>query len=350
MMEEDEHPDEVSVPQQKEKPQPTNNNNGSRPPKMQPPARPLSRSHSAGNQQRAPQTPASNYPPRPGPQNQANQAAARPSHPLQQQMNQSRPQNGVQNIGQNNGPARGSASSSNASHQTPPPAHNPPGQAQASNAAPPSEGVGFLSARAVKQLVGSDDQSVEKTKLPIAPLSTQAFNPHAESPSIRKTPGIDHTKSKPVNRSGQHVEPAETKAADADATNPGPVPNSLGAGSGKPGAGGNFGAGGFGSAGSGGGGAIGHPKPGPNPAQRGSVGNPQLNQARRIGAPVGSPMGNRAQYKPPTIKRPLQSETGSSGVAGAARPPLVEVGLNGTVNTAAGGGAVGGDPKRQKMG
>lgn len=207
-----------------------------------------------------------------------------------------------------------------------------------------------MSARAVKQLVGSDDQSVEKAKLPIVPLSTQAFNPHAESPSIRKTPGIDHTKSMPLNRSGQHVAPAETKATDADAKNSGPLPISLGAGSGKPGPGGNVGAGGFGSAGSGGGGVIGQPKPGPVPAQRGSVANPQLNQARRIGAPVGSPMGNRGQYKPPTIKRPLQSEGGNGGVAGAARPPLVEVGVNGTINAVSGGGTVGGDPKRQKMG
>jgi len=184
----------------------------------------------------------------------------------------------------------------------------------------------------------------------MAPLSTQAFNPHAESPSIRKTPGIDHTKSKPVNRSGQHVAPAESKAADADARNTGPVPISFGAGSGKPWADGNVGAGGSGSAGSGGAGAVGQPKQGPISVQRGGVGNSQLNQARRIGAPVGSPMGNRGQYKPPTIKRPLQSESGNGGGVGVARTPLVEVGVNGTVNTASGGDAVGGDPKRQKMG
>lgn len=344
MVDADDHPDEVSVPQQNEKPPQANNNNGSRPPNMQPPARPLSRSHSAGNPQRAPHTPAPNYPPRPGPQNQAN----RPSHPLQQQMNQPRSQNGGQNAGQNGGSARDSISSGNGSHQTPPQAHNPPGHAQAPNAAHPSEGVGFLSARAVKQLVGSDDQSVEKAKLPSVPLSTQAFNPHAESPSIRKTPGIDHTTSKPLHRSGKHVDPKETKATDTEDKNLGPVPISFGTGSGKPGPGGNVGAGGFGSTGSGS--SVGQPKQGPIPAQRGSIANPQLNQARRIGAPVGSPMGNRGQYKPPTIKRPLQGEGGNGGAPGAARPPLVEVGVNGTINTASGGGAVGGDPKRQKMG
>lgn len=342
-MEADDHPDEVSVPQQNDKPTPQANNDGSRPPNMQPPTRPLSRSHSAGNPQRAPQTPGQNYPPRSGPQNQANQAAARPSHPLQQQMNQQRPQNGGQNSGSNGGPARGSNSSSNSSHQTPPQVQSHNLQAQNHNAAPPVEGVGFLSARAVKQLVGSADESVEKAKLPAAPLSTQAFNPHAESPSIRKTPGIDHTKSKPVNRSGQHVAPTESKDADVSAKTLGPAPISLGVAAGRPGPGASVGGGGFGSAGG--------QQQGPIPAQRGSIANnPQLNQARRIGAPVGSPMGNRGQYRPPTIKRPLQSEGNAGGVGAGARPALAEVGVNGTVNAASGGGAVGGDPKRQKMG
>lgn len=59
-------------------------------------------------------------------------------------------------------------------------------------------------------------------------------------------------------------------------------------------------------------------------------------------------MGNRGQYRPPTIKRPLPNE-GNNG--GGARTALAEVGVNGTVNVpAVGGGGVGGDPKRQKMG
>lgn len=341
--EDDGNPDEVSVPQQNEKPAvQTNSSNGSRPPNMQPPARPLSRAHSAGHPQRAPQTPAQNYPPRPNPPNQANQAAARPSHPLQQQVNQSRSSNPVQNGNQTR-----NSNSSNSSHQTPPQAQSHNGQAQGQNAAPPSEGVGFLSARAVKQLVGSDDQSVEKAKLPAAPLSTQAFNPHAESPSIRKTPGIDHTKSKPLSRTGQHVAPVESKAADAGGKNLGPAPIPLGIGAGRSGPVPNVGGGGFASAG----GAGVQQNSGPTPAQRGGIGNPQLNQTRRIGAPAVSPMGNRGQYRPPTMKRSLQNEANIPAGAGAgARPVLAEVGVNGAVNAAPGGGAVGGDPKRQKMG
>jgi DNA repair and recombination protein RAD52 len=67
--------------------------------------------------------------------------------------------------------------------------------------------------------------------------------------------------------------------------------------------------------------------------------NPSLNQARQIGAPGShSPMGNRGQYKPPTMtKRPAD---------GGVRAPLNEVTTNGTV----GAGSVGADAKRQKVG
>lgn len=323
-MDDDEHPDEVSVPHQGDKPAPqfSNRPNG---PSLQPPARPLSRSHSAGNPPRAPQTPAQHYPSRSGPQNLQNQASSRPQHPLQQQMNQSRPQNG-----QN---AQGSNASNNGSHHTPP-------QPQGQNNGPSLDGVGFLSARAVKQIVGQED--VEKVKLPSAPLSTQAFNPNAESPSIRKTPGIDHTKSKPVTRDGQHVAPIESKGGEAGGRNPGPAPIALPTGVGRAGPGAVAGGVGFGAAGGQ------QQQQGLIPAQRGSVVNPQLSQTRRIGAPVGSPMGNRGQYRPPTIKRPLPNEGNNGGVP---RPALAEMGLNGTVNVAAaGGGGVNGDPKRQKMG
>ncbi|KAJ4396559.1 DNA repair protein rad52 [Gnomoniopsis smithogilvyi] len=325
IVEDDEHPDEVCVPQQNEKPVPQFNNRPNAP-NLQPPTRPLSRSHSAGNPPRAPQTPAQAYPPRPGPQNPQNQTASRPQHPLQQQMNQSRPQNGQNPQGLN--------SSNNGSHQTPP-------QAQVQNGGPPLDGVGFLSARAVKQIVGQED--VEKAKLPSAPLSTQAFNPNAESPSIRKTPGIDHTKSKPVNRSGQHVAPTESsKIGEASGKNPGPTPITLAAVAGKPGPGVNASGSGFGASGGQ------QQQQGLLAAQRGNTFNPQLSQTRRIGAPVGSPMGNRGQYRPPTIKRPLPNE-GTNG--GGPRPALAEVSVNGTVNVvAAGGGGVGGDPKRQKTG
>lgn len=217
-----------------------------------------------------------------------------------------------------------------------------PPQAQGQSGGPPSDGVGFLSARAVKQIVGQED--VEKAKLPSAPLSTQAFNPNAESPSIRKTPGIDHTKSKPVNRSGQHVAPTENKGGDSGGKVTGPA-SALAAGADRAGSGANAGVHGFNITG----GQPHQQQQGPIPAQRGGIVNPQLSQTRRIGAPVGSPMGNRGQYRPPTIKRPLPNESNNGGAG--ARPALAEVAVNGTVNVAAGGGnGMGGDPKRQKTG
>lgn len=318
----EDHPDEVSVPQS-EKPTPHTNPQRPNPQRMQPPSRPLARSHSAGSSGRPPQTPGQAFP-RPGPQNSSNQAVPRPQHPLQQQTNQPRPQNGA--------PAQASKFSSNGPHQTPP-------QAQGQDAAPLSEGVGFFSARAVKQLAGPQDDS--EAKLPTAPLGAHAFNPHAESPSIRKTPGIDHTKSKPVGRNGQHVAPAEKKDGDLGGRNPGPATTSVGAGAGagRAGPGANVG---------GGLGAGAGQQQGLAPVQGGNIVNPQLSQARRIGAPIGpgSPLGNRGQYRPPTIKRPLANESNH----GAARPALSELSANGSINAAPGGGAIGGDPKRQKMG
>lgn len=285
---------------------------------MQPPSRPLSRSHSAGNPApaRPPQTTSQGFP-RPGPQNNSHQAAPRPHHPLQQQMNQSRPASG---------PAQASNSSSSGPHQTPPPAN-------AQNGCPPSEGVGFFSARAVSQLAGPEED--EEPKLPTAPVGAHAFNPHAESPSIRKTPGIDHTKSKPLGRNGQHVAPAERNGSDTGSKNPGPVPISLSVGAGKSGAGVNSGGGLSGAGGQ-------QQQQGPIAAQRGGLGNPQLSQVRRIGAPMGpgSPMANRGQYRPPTMKRPISND-GNGGT----RPALTEVSTNGTVNTVTGAG----DVKRQKM-
>lgn len=361
----EEHPDEVSVPQN-EKPH-HQINNRLMPQGMQPPLRPLSRSHSAGNPARPPQTPGQPFP-RSGAQNTSNHS--RPQHPLQQQVNQSRPPGGPSGQAPN--------SSNSGPHQTPPQVSgvNPAGQ----NSAAPPEGVGFFSARAVKQFVGPKED--EEPALPTAPLGAQAFNPraespsirktpgidhtkskpvarngqhapagapqafnpHAESPSIRKTPGIDHTKSVPVGRNGQHITPSQSKADDVGGKNPGSATASMAAGTGRGGpvsatAGGGFGA------------APRQQQSGPIPAQRGGAVNPQLNQARRIGAPLGpsSPMANRGQYRPPTIKRPLPNE-GNNGNGGA-RPALAEVSANGSVNeTLTGGGAVEGDPKRQKIG
>ncbi|MCJ1390061.1 DNA repair protein rad52 [Xylographa bjoerkii] len=114
----------------------------------------------------------------------------------------------------------------------------------------PMEGdqpVGFFTARAAESL----------QKVAGIPPNIPQFNPHAESPSIRKTAGVDHTKTKPVGR--------EMMGAAAPSL----------------------------------------------PPIKANFVNPQADQARRIGMPntAGSPLQNRNSYKPPqmTMKRPAEN-------------------------------------------
>ncbi|PMD43952.1 recombination protein Rad52 [Hyaloscypha variabilis F] len=148
----------------------------------------------------------------------------------------------------------------------------------------PPQGAGFFSARAAAML--PEGQTAEGAPAPI-PNHLPAFNPHAESPSIRKTAGIDHKTSKPLTRDLKHV-PASSQAVAAS--------------------------------------------PGPKTT---NVVNPQLDAARRIGAPGGfSPMANRGSFKQP-LKRPVD--------VGGNRTPLTDLPANGTI----GGDA--GDVKRQRI-
>lgn len=103
--------------------------------------------------------------------------------------------------------------------------------------------IGFFAARAAESV-----QNI--TGLP---LKAAAFNPHLESPSIRKTAGVDHTKTLPVGK-------------DTFAASPVTMP------------------------------------------PRSNFVNPQADKARRVGMPVGaaSPLQNRNSYKPPQIKRPVE--------------------------------------------
>jgi DNA repair and recombination protein RAD52 len=73
-------------------------------------------------------------------------------------------------------------------HFAPQPAQQ---QSLPSNAPQTIPPVGFYSAR-VAPHVNSDSSAV--------PSNIPKFDPHAESPSIRKTPGIDHSKTIPVKR------------------------------------------------------------------------------------------------------------------------------------------------------
>lgn len=169
---------------------------------------------------------------------------------------------------------------------------------------PPGEPVAFFSARSTLDPNHTSGNQIQQKQL---------FNAKAESPSIRKTPGIDHTSSKPVARSGQHVPPANSQAQSST-----PSGNT----------------GGFTSL-----------RQSISSSQaKGSAMNTSLDQARRIGAPggPGSPLANRGQYKPPTMKRTLPAEgNGSTG----ARSPLVDIPANAT-NANDGDGL---DAKRQKV-
>lgn len=170
------------------------------------------------------------------------------------------------------------------------------------------ETVGFFSAKAVNQLPESSLQGSTNARLAV-PHGQQAFNPKAESPSIRKTPGIDHNSSKPVGRNGQHVAPSSSQASRAPHSNTSsftPVRPSMPS----------------------------------SQSSRGNVVNPSLDHTRRIGAPggSGSPLANRGSYRPPTIKRPAPAD---------GRPPLADLPANGSGSTGASVNGV--ESKRQKM-
>ncbi|KAB5525722.1 DNA repair and recombination protein rhm52 [Coniochaeta sp. 2T2.1] len=328
------HPDEVvlaSTVQSSTSDEKTQNQSAVTAAPMQPPSRPMTRTGSGGSTfNRGPQTPNQQQNARSnqfnGAQNQGNQQGHHPP----QQYNQNRPQQQHSNNNNNNSnshPSNASNSSSTttmsngSSHQTPqqPQTTSAPGTG---SGAPPAGGVGFFSARAVKE-IPEDALSTGST---LAPQAGQVFNPRAESPSIRKTPGIDHTKSKPLARNGQHVAPPSTQEKAAAA----------GAGASAAPA--------FGTA------AGAASRPVPQQQQRpGNVVNPQFDAARRIGAPggPGSPLANRGQYRPPTIvnKRPLE------GGAAGGRAPLADVSNNvGGGNGGVAMGISGPDVKRLKMG
>ena len=224
----------------------------------------------------------------------------------------------------NNAYPRAAASNENqTSRPTPPPQQRPQPNAMAPHQAPgaPSNGnaqepVAFFSAKAVNQLPESSLQAQGINQLAV-PQAQLLFNPKAESPSIRKTSGIDHNSSRPVARNGQHVPPPASQTSPAVTSNTSsftPVrPGSVG------------------------------PQAG-----RGNVVNPSLDHARRIGAPggPGSPLSNRGSYRPPSMKRPLVGETNAQG---GPRPPLADVPAN---RTGAGAGVVAAsdlEAKRQKM-
>ncbi|KAL8643334.1 MAG: hypothetical protein Q9228_000056 [Teloschistes exilis] len=139
--------------------------------------------------------------------------------------------------------------------------------------------VGFVTARAAESIQGS----------PAAPSKAPPFNPHLESPSIRKTSGIDHTKTKPVSRDLVVAPPLPTAVAHT--------------------------------------------------ARSTGFVNSQVDKTRRLGMPAvatASPLSNRNSYKPPQLKRPAEGGTSDQhtrsalgDVTGAiVNVPLNEVGVD----------------------
>jgi DNA repair and recombination protein RAD52 len=134
--------------------------------------------------------------------------------------------------------------------------------------------VGFITARAVEKVKGA------AIKTPNAVV----FNPHAESPSIRKTSGVDHRRSGPIMRQDVGAAPPINLGGGL---NP-PIQN------------------------------VGGPQPPPN---RTNFINPQADANRRIGmpGPMQSPVANRSAYKPPGPAVGLKR-----GPEGNGRPPLAD--------------------------
>ncbi|KAI0423902.1 hypothetical protein F5Y09DRAFT_336209 [Xylaria sp. FL1042] len=283
---EDGHPDEVVLPgshdhaaQSSDKSQTaivSNASDRNRPPmnrNMQPPSKPVAQ------QPRPPQTP----------NQQANKQAHRPGGQFQGRPNpQQQPprQNNYVNI------TTQQAAANNRVMTPPPNAVSRPPSGMNVPIGISNEPATFFSARSVKDVPDTADPGTAVSM----DRGAKVFDPRAESPSIRKTPGIDHRSSKPLSKGGVHVPPIKRE--------------------------------------------LDQQRPAPNGPP--NVVNPSLSQVRQIGAPggAGSPLGNRGQYRPPTMKRPPPG--GPDG--GGNRTPLTEVSANGP--TAAGAVA---DAKRQKM-
>lgn len=152
----------------------------------------------------------------------------------------------------------------------------------ASTAFPHEPPVGFYTARVAETVQNASG----------VPIKVPSFNPHLESPSIRKTAGIDHSKTKPVGR-------------DIVGAPPSPAVMS--------------------------------------PAGRPNFVNPQADKTRRVGMPMGaaSPLSNRGSYKPPQMKRMADENSLQQ-----TRPALGDV-TSTTVNVPSDSG--GGDAKRQRL-
>ena len=154
---------------------------------------------------------------------------------------------------------------------------------------PPPAGhpEGFVTGRSVDLLSRPPDSR--------PPNASLAFNPHADSPSIRRTHGVNPGKSAPVSRQLLNGGPSNGQPANTAAPSPGP-------GNGMNGA--------------------------TTPVRTNYV-NPAADVNRRIGAPPGmaGATPNRGAYRPPTMngaKRPALADVSNlqqlDGAAEAKKP------------------------------
>jgi DNA repair and recombination protein RAD52 len=158
--------------------------------------------------------------------------------------------------------------------------------------------VGFITARAAEKVQGAT----------IITANAPVFNPHAESPSIRKTSGVDHRRSGPISRQTiTAVPPINLGGPTAP-----PIPNTT---------------------------------PLNPPPNRTNFINPQADTNRKIGMPgaMQSPVANRSAYKPPG---PANGQKRGPDVGG--RPPLADMSNLQQQQQPHGNGSDPTDAKRQK--
>ncbi|CAK7269908.1 DNA repair protein rad52 [Sporothrix epigloea] len=174
------------------------------------------------------------------------------------------------------------------------------------------EGTPWLSARAIAKAGDGDALGAVAPSIQAGHL----FNPKAMSPSIRKTPGVDHTTSKPI--------PRLNRTTGSSSVSVGNIASLASASTG-------------------------------GMTTRSGSHHATSEPVRRIGAPpsAASPLANRNQFRPPPMKRGPPAD--ASGIA--SRTPLADLPSNvsttGDATVAApatgGGVAAGVDAKRQKL-
>lgn len=185
------------------------------------------------------------------------------------------------------------------------PQSDPPAQPNTNTTAPTTEqlnATGFVTSRNI----ASADEPLSDRQL----LNLPRFNPAAESPSIKRTPGIDHSKSGRVERATIGAPPGPR--ALADQSNGQVQPQRL---------------------------LAQHSVSTPAPPQASkpqatspNFVNPAADPGRKIGMPA---QRNGSPYRPPTgagVKRPLPND------AGGGRPPLADVSNTATAKSAQGPG------------